>query len=484
LHENPHSAVHEWSVTGALSPAEQLSWLSIRARNRPERGSAAVSAERLEPLLSSLGSPTKRQAAQVALIAAVAHLATPAVLAFLRSQPDGAVGLLDAIDERLVAPYEVAELLGAVGRNALEHHGATSEMLAVFEEPAQRPRWRPTIARRAAPTEETQTGLASLEEVLAMPRPRALQELGRLAAGAGEAPREVRERLEQELDVVWGERDLREAIEVRGIEATVQGWADLVLRMGPALHWRVSDERWTQAALCQWLYQPQLAWLATQADPGRGARAAAAAPGARALADVLEICAPEDLASVIREILARDPGEIPEIKLDGIARRVVENEPELLAPLAEHEPALAPLVAPRLAAAGDLGAQRDLLEALIGTLEDGTQPRRQDLQWLAAVEDQRLFEPLRRAIAFVGGEPPPPNRPDQDLLTPLQAAAERADPVATLALYDETIAEPPWFGAQFVIYRREALVQRLLVGPGRENARLAAERLGLPVTVE
>jgi hypothetical protein len=317
-----------------------------------------------------------------------------------------------------------------------------------------------------------------------MPRPRALQELGRLATGASEAPREDTERLEQELDAVWGERDLREAIEVRGTEATVRGWADAVLRLGPALHWRLSDERWAQAALCQWLYQPQLAWLAAQADPGRGARAAAAAPGARALADLLAICAPEDLASVVGEVLARNRGEIPEIKLEGIARRIAEVEPELLAPLGEHEPALAPLVAPRLAAAGDLSAQRDLLEALIGTLEEGARPRAQDLEWLAAVNDQGLFEPLRRAIALAGGEPTRPTSLDQDLLTPLQAAAERADPLATIALYDQNIAEPPWLGAQFVIYRREALVQQLLVEPGRVNARLAAERLGLPVTVE
>jgi hypothetical protein len=70
------------------------------------------------------------------------------------------------------------------------------------------------------------------------------------------------------------------------------------------------------------------------------------------------------------------------------------------------------------------------------------------------------------------------------VLSPLQAAAERADPRGAIELYDRQIAEPPWFGAQFVIYRREALVQRLLVEPGQQAARAAAERLRIPVAVD
>jgi SIR2-like domain len=487
LDANNSGSIREWSLLGALGPADQLSLLAIRARMDSEMGRASEGAERLERVLAALETATKRQAAQVALVAAIAKVSSASVVEFLGSHPEGAVGLLDAIDEQRVESWEIPELLRAVGPHALERHGASSQVLALFAPPEAQPVVRPAPLPRHQPSAEIPQPARTVEEILAVTDRRqllrALHELGQLASEVANAPTERRDRLAAELDELWGERDLRDAIDVRGTEATVQGWGEAILRIGPELHWQLSEVRWIQAALCGWLYQPQLVWLAEQAQPGRASRATAEVPSGPSLADLVEIGAPEDLPAVVDEILARDPGALPEIKLESVAMRLAETRPDLLARLAEHDPALEPLAGPRLAAGGDLDAQRAMLERLIETLATGERPGRRDTEWLGAVSDRALFEPLTRAISLAGGERAEEARPHEDVLMPLQAAAERADPQATLELYEQQIADPPWFGAQFVIYRREALVQRLISEPGEQAARAAAARLGLPVAI-
>ena len=383
--------------------------------------------------------------------------------------------------------WEIPGLLQAVGPRALERHGANRQVFAVFATPEDTPVRQPAPVVPQHPRVETPQSRRTIDEILAITHParllRALGEIGELADEAAEAPGQERDALTRELDELWGKRDLREGIDVRGNTANVQAWAEAILRIGPALHWRVSEERWVQAALCEWLYQPQLAWLAEQAEPSRASRAAAEHASGRSLADLVEVAAREDLPVVVDEILSRDPGTLPDIKLEVVASRLADTWPDLLARLAEHDPALAPLAGPRLAAGGDLNAQRALLERLIETLAAGGRPARRDTEWLGAATDLALFEPFTRAISLAGDQQVKRAPPHEDVLSPLQAAVERIDPEATIELYDRQIAEPPWFGAQFVIYRREALVQRLLLEPGQQAARAAAVRLGIPLVI-
>jgi hypothetical protein len=258
LDANDATALRDWSLIGALSPSDQLSLLAIRARGNSQTSYELSGAERLESILAEIQTPTRHQAAQVAFVSAVARHASPMVVRLLTERPEAAVGLLDAIDEGLAHAWEIPHLLHAVGRAALERAGASAQVLEVFETRPIRP--MPVNAQRAprqiapAVPEPDRT----LREVLASPHRggvlQGLQELGRRAREMTDTAPDPVGTLLDELDGLWGERDLRDGISVDGNQATVHGWAEAILRIAPELSWRVSEDRWVQAALCEWLF--------------------------------------------------------------------------------------------------------------------------------------------------------------------------------------------------------------------------------------
>ncbi len=361
-------SLREWTLLGALKPAEQLNWLAIRARAQGEHWEASYGVERLEQLIAELGRPTRRQAAQVALVAAVARQSSPAIIEFLGNNPAGAVGLIDAVDEELVAAWEIVPLLRAVPVATLDRHGARAELLELLS-PAEplaevplpvgrdrRPAFRPLAHRQ------------SLTEILAIERREdlltALHETQALGRQVAEAPAAEKQRLIDKLDGLWSERDLREAVRVSGNEANIEAWAEAVMRLGPLLQWRLSERRWAQAALSGWLFQPQLAWLADQAGTQGVYRALRDDPSGRSLADLIAVVPATDLDVVVQALIERTPGALTEVhdaKLEAVAGRLSSDRPELLAELAEREPSIELLAAPYLAQAGNLDVQRRLL---------------------------------------------------------------------------------------------------------------------------
>ncbi len=90
-----------------------------------------------------------------------------------------------------------------------------------------------------------------------------------------------------------------------------------------------------------------------------------------------------------------------------------------------------------------------------------------------------MFQLIERAILLAGPLSLETAAPHEDILSPLQSAAERADPHAAIEFYGRLIADPPWFGAQYVVYRRDALIQQLVMARGQEIARELADRLDL-----
>jgi hypothetical protein len=476
--------VHDWTLLDRLPEADQLPWLVIQSKNGGEPD--PLTADRITRIAGEKRRASAHQATQIAFVAAAARANSAAVVDFVRRRPHSATGLIDALDGHLVESFEIIDLLLAVGSRALERHGAAAGVLddvRAWEQAARgRVRHAPPAPRaRPAPLQPPQ-----LEAILRIQdRDERLRELLRggdqLTSQPGDAPAPVKARLAEELSELWGERDLRSGVDVLEDKATITAWAHAILQAGPPLKLELSAARWVQVALCEWLYPPQTGWLLEQTEPARVALALDASPSARSLADLIQLSAASDLAAVVAAILALDPGRLPRHKIEAVAATLARHErPDLLAELAAHDPAVAPVAEPFLAISGDEDAQRKLLEQLNARMQAGERVNRHDVEWLTAVRERSLFEPLRIAIGIAGAKPSADESPFGNPLVALQEAAERVDPEASITLYQQQIEHPPWFGAQFVVHRQEALVQRLISDAGRSAAREAAARLDLP----
>jgi hypothetical protein len=395
--------------------------------------------------------------------------------------------LIEALDEHLVESYDVIDLLLAVGSSALRRHGATRNVLNDVRA------WEEANVRRGAttvPTRDTRRPprVIGLDEIAAI-RDRN-QRLGFLLAPGERLMREVpdataasKHLLITDLNELWGEQDLREAVEIQGNQATVSNWAAAVLKYGPPLDLPLTVERWIQVALCAWLFAPQLTWLRQHLEPDAVQRALKQHPSPRSLADLADLSGPDDLQALVGVVVQLQPGALPEHSMDRIITRLAHaGRPDLLSQLSAHDAAIARVAGPYLAASGDVHAQRAQLEELIARLHAGARIERRALDWLDGVRDESLFELLSEAMPLAASRQRGDERPFDDVLTPLQAAAERSSPLAAVALYERFVADPPWPGAQFLIDRRDAVVQRLIAGPGRDAAVGAATRLNLPIS--
>jgi hypothetical protein len=468
-------------VVEDLPPPEQLRWLSMRVRDHGEEH--WWPRRHLDEVVERLASPTPEQAAQVGLVAAAAGSTSDAVRAFLEEHPAAGAGLVEAIAEELTESYQISDLLLAVGVESLREHGAEEETLEEAEAQASSSLAPAEARRRPAGTAAAGLHLEEILEIEDEERQVALLvgNVLRFSVAARAADEEVGRKLATLLDRVWGEQDLRGAVDVDGGEARIQPWAATVLELGPAAVLELDHDRWLQAALCRWLFTPQISWLREAAEPGWLQAAVAAGPD-ESLGHLAQIAVERDeLEAVVERLLGVDPAELSSRNRERVVESLREaRRPDLLRRLAEHDEELGELALPHLAQSGDLAAQRQQLQALVGALEAGARIESPEIRWLDAVDDASLFDLLVRSILLVGGRRGGGPFVDR-VLGQLQAAAERADPVATLDLYDRLIAERPWQGAQFLLDNREALLQRLLTRAGARFSASAAERLGLPL---
>jgi hypothetical protein len=476
-------SVNDFDVVADLGPEDQLRWLSLRAREAG--GDQWLARRQLDAVLAELQEPSEEQAALAGFVAATAASTSTAVTELLAEHAAGAGGVVEALQEGLAESYRIGHLLAAIGPEGLRRHGAGPELIEearAWQERAEVREAR-TAHRVAEPGEEPE----GLEQILTIGDParqanllaRSLEHYRTAARTAG--PDQL-QRLRDLLDGLWGESDLREVIERDGDQTTMPTWVAVVLDLGPAAGMPLDRDRWVQAALCRWLYLPQVSWLREEAGEGWLFDALGELRAADSLGDLAQIAtAGEELEVVLEAVLGADPAELSSRACEKVVESLRQAQrSDLLRRLAASDDLFAALALPELAKSGDVDAQRAQLEAVIETLEAGTHVERHDLDWLKAAEDASLFDLLERAIPLAARQERT-GRLSSNVLGPLQAAAERVDPIASLDLYDRLIAEKPWFGAQFMFENRDSLLQRLLSETGARSTAEAAARLSLPL---
>jgi hypothetical protein len=471
--------VHDFEVVDGLRPSVALRWLAQRVREQADDTHDWWAKEHLDEILGELKQPRPRTVGLAAYVAAATeHTSTVTVDFLQRNRSHAAVGLLDAIGDRLAHPYEIGALLRAVGAEALERQGAPDEltMLACPLPPAT------PAAPSRSPARKSPRGL---EAILGIGDPDERRErlLGRsqaLARQVREASPDVKQRVAQELEALWGENDLAAAVALVPNGATVSDWAAGVLFLGPEVDLPLSPDRWTQVVVCGWLFEPQLRWLARHQRPGVVRALLKDAPPVEALGDLAELAADDELEAVVVALEHLAPsglGERPAQRI--VARLVRARRPDLLRRAASLA-VVASIAEPELAEAGDVDAQRQQLVKLAAGLSAGTRVDRRAYEWLGTVDDPSLFEPLADALRAAGINQAPGSSPFDNLMQPLQSALERVNPNATADLYDELIAGPAWEGAQFLVDRRDDAIRSALAAAGHTAGLERARGLGLP----
>jgi hypothetical protein len=202
------------------------------------------------------------------------------------------------------------------------------------------------------------------------------------------------------------------------------------------------------------------------------------------LGHLAEASESEDLPPVVEAIEKLSPGTLDSHSIDRLVQKLrTEQRADLLQRLAEHDPAIAAVARPHLAAAGDLTAQRHELDQLRRTLAAGESIDRDEAAWLSAVRDPSLFDDLVDAYRLAAARRRGDESPRDDPTGPLQTALEQADPHRAISLYESLSAQPPWPGAQFVVDRRDAVLQELVIPVGQQAAARIAASLGLPLAL-
>jgi len=474
-------------VVDELPAAARLEWMSTRVRG----GSAEHwwPRQHLDEVIEELGSPTAEEVAQVGLVAAAAGSTSAVTCAFLEEHRGAAAGLIEAMDLGLAESYQIADLLLAAGEDSLRHFGADAE---VVEEARRRGSGSTASARGGTPgrsggsAASAEPGLAQILELANDETKVALLAINasRIAVEVRASEDEAVQHLAELLDRVWGEADLRDAVEVDGSQATVQRWAGAVLELGPACGLSLGHDRWLQVALCDWLFTPQISWLREAAEPGWLLEALDETDSERSLGHLAQAATRDDeLEALVTKLLGTGLAELSPLSREKVIERLREaRRPDLLRRLSGSDEDFARSALPHLARSGDVDAQRAQLEELIEALRAGTAVEAHEILWLSAVTSPSLSELLAEAVLLAGAQEESGRLRPNRTLGYLQAAAERAEPIAALDLYDRLIAEKPWPGAQFTVENRQALLQRLLAEAATASTAAAAARLRLPLT--
>lgn len=476
-------AVQDWNVMDGMSAAEKVAWLAASLAARRDENWFVQ--RELPGIIDAIRRASPRVAAQVAYVAAGARVDDATVVEFVRRRDHAAVGLLDALDEELVEPFEILMLLNAAGVARLAKHGARHELLE------QIARWSPE-RRVSSPSisapfsfkhASTKSTLADLlAESDSARRIEIYADRGsRIVTELREADPEARSSVASWLEKLWEGRDLRAAVRVNGDSASLEWWAGAVLELGPASDMPLDSDCWAEVALCEWLYDQQYRWLLRERQPGYVSTATAMNPSPRSVGDLAALSGGsdiDDLAAAARSAGGRFPERATIRLVDAFTEA---GRSDLLAELSARDGDVSKFARPKLAQLGDLTAQREELESLRETLAAGLVPdRRGTEKWLAAVDGPGFFDLLVKLYSLAARAAPADASPFDSVAEPLQDALERTDTRRAVEFYDELIATQPWVGAQWVLERRDDAVQRVIANAGRAAAIAAAVRIGLP----
>lgn len=440
---------------------------------KEESASQALLVGDLAQLVTELGDGLAPETVeQFAYLATLLRASDAEVLEFAATRPEeSARGVVRALDEGELSPWEKVPLLDAIIPAALELAGAEPAVAEAYAEGAQ-----PEI-HRAVDRPEPAPSPPRLDAVLRLAEPERRARLARLVSferdEVDDLGDEETEALRQTLDRWWGEADLRAAVKTEGPRADIEPWAAVMLSFGAAAQLALDDERWIQVATCSWLFRPQLDWLALQATQERVDRAADGATGVRVLADLARVAGGFDLHVVLSRLEAAPLDDAVEADLIRAGEEVGRVAGLTgLERLAAADARWSALLLPQLAAAGSLDAQLAELEELVATLESGQRVSSVELLWLPAIRDRKALPMLERALVAAGVSEPQGTH--HSLTLPILGAIKAVGGLASVRALDAVARQRPYDGAQFLIADRDRALQAVL-GPAAEPA---AESLG------
>jgi hypothetical protein len=292
-----------------------------------------------------------------------------------------------------------------------------------------------------------------------------------------EAKGELRRRLES-----WWEGPILEAITAEGPNSwTMQHWASAWLWLAPAVSAPLDDERWSELALAEPLYDEQVGWLKAHANEGSVRRALAREIGPRAQSwkQLLE-AADGHAENELVEALVRglDPGPEESSYVVEIARRLAEgHKVDSLRELARQNPHLGAELRPFLAHGGDATAIELMLGDFVAKLREGSHIDR-GFQWLVGIEESRFLADLFEALSLASrGRTSPPDGL-WELETALHETIRRIGGDVAIRGYDELLNDEE---QRFFRLRREVIVAQELSAEGLRALEAAARNAGVPV---
>lgn len=288
---------------------------------------------------------------------------------------------------------------------------------------------------------------------------------------------ELRRRLEG-----WWEGPILEAIISQGPNSwTIQHWASAWLWLAPAVSVPLNDERWSELALAEPLYDEQINWLKTHAseDSVKRALSRAIGPKAQTWKQLLEAADGHAETEVIEALalgLSPDPEESGYVA--EIARRLAErHRVDGLRELARRNPHLEAELRPFLAHGGDAAAIDRMLGDLIAELKSESHIDR-GFQWLGGIGDSHFLPQLFVALSLADqGRPSPPDG-RWELETILNETIRKIGGEAAIRGYDELLEDEE---RRFFRLRREVIVAQELMVEGLKALGIAAQSAGVPL---
>lgn len=481
--------VQDYNVVEGMSAMEHIRWLLEEARADPAEALHG-GYRTLADLLPEVVDATEEDAADAAELAAHSDAGLQnSVVAWVADHPKGsAIGVVRALEQGGLREHFAYRLAMAVGSDALRNANAPVELVQQVEQAEQ---WRRQPPTELLPDEVPEavrqrevSSVLSVRAALELDKDVAVAQLIRCESTYVRELKTDDPALHRDmrtfLDRLWEDQNLSDHVILTSSGAQIATWVLVVLAYGPAVDLPLSDGRWGQAAVCGWLFEPQIAWLRASASSERVRAAALKAPAEiRVITDLLRLGTPDTAGHVAARV-----GDLADAALEGLNLTRLLQElanaraTTALRQVASRNSEIAAKAAPLLARAGDTAGQRASLEALHQELRSGGQPDRHDHVWLDSISDEELLDDV--VATFILGNEYPQQSSPFDITRPLLAAIQRIGGARALDEIEDLAAGPRWDGAQWLFRAVDEMVQTEM----NAAARLPAERMrasrGLP----
>jgi hypothetical protein len=425
---------------------------------------------------------------------------TPAVEALLRTDSTAtADGLLDAL-EHGAEWWEVARLARLADLGILRDAAIDEQILQAAEQALQFEAL--SEAEKDEIRRETQESWARTRAAARAThnQPAALAQLLRLTAGDTDAEiqtqafslrGQVKSLEEQDLLELrirlarwWPAADFADLVVEDGGQFKIDPPAMAWLFLAPAAEMPVNDDQWAQIASNPMVTQEQSAWLRGQANDARLERAIPRLTSRpKAWLRFLDSCPappPEFVLVACASTVESNPDE-PDHSTQLVQRLSELGGLDTARVWAERDAAAASALRPRLAAGGDLDAQRVLLHELLDDIRGGIAHPRDELAWVSSVQAPEFLESLFEILNLT--YPPASDAPKSgwhvgDALTPTLEAIARIGTREAVARYDALLAhgdDRRWLREQ-----RNQVATAVLRATGDTASPNAAAAAGVP----